>query len=165
MRCVYLSALLTGALLATSARAQYYDYPDSYGDPYYDQPGYGGSSLVDSWYRRFLGRAPDPGSQQWVEELQRGRPPQEVLSSILGSDEYYQRAGSTPQGFIYRLFRDVTGRRPTPREATYWVRRVYVDDRGSIAYDLLARHPGAWQAGRAPAFDYDYRRPYYRYGR
>src|SRR4051812_30022536 len=99
MRHFMLLALLAGGLLPASASAQY--YPNGY-------PGYGRVdpyALVQSWYQRFLGRAPDPGSDAWIQQLQQGNPPEAVLAGILSSDEYYQRSGNNPQSYIMALYR------------------------------------------------------------
>jgi hypothetical protein len=161
-------AVLLGA---TAAPAQ--GYPEVYrGYPaqqraYPDDP----RELVRQWYRKFLDRRVDPsGYQNWVDELVRGQPPEMVLAAILASDEYYQRAGSTPEGFVQKLFQDLTGRLPTRAELDFWVRRAYTQDRVDIAHALLTRYPQTWspepydpRAGSP--HDYDYRRPIYRYYR
>jgi len=106
---------------------------------------YGDSNaLVDSWYRTYLGRAPDPAMAGWVAQLNQGTPADRVLSSILGSDEYYLRAGSTPQGFITLLYSDILQRAPTAAEVNYWVGRMYTTDRPGIADALLTQNPGVW---------------------
>ena len=120
--------------------------------------------LVRSWYQRFLDRrVEDAGLIGWAGHLQRGVPPEQVLSMILGSEEYYTRSGLTPQGFVRNLFTDITGRQPTPNELAFWLRRMQFQDRQQVAYEVLARHPGSWQAApfRYPQDDpsYDYRRP------
>jgi len=120
---------------------------------------------VERWYSRYLGREMDPYSGTWVQALQQGQDPNQVLSGILGSDEYYRRAGGTPARFVAQLYEDVGGRRPTPREVDYWARRVYHDSRSDIAYAILTR-----SAGNHDDYDrddwrdrYDYRRTPYRY--
>jgi hypothetical protein len=116
-------------LVPSAAQAQVY------GDP---------NSLVDYWYRTYLGRTPDPGMNVWVNALNQGVPADQALAGILGSDEYYARAGSTPEGFISRLYSDLLGRSPTPSEMNYWLGRMYVEDRSTIADTLLTQNPGVW---------------------
>src|SRR5436309_1458454 len=103
MRSTMYLTLLTAGLIAAPASAQ---YP-------YSPPGYGNdadaNTLVGSWYLKFLGRTPDAGRAYWVRQLQAGNAPETVLAGILGSDEYYVRGGSTPEGFVQRLFADVAG--------------------------------------------------------
>jgi len=140
-----------------------------YGDP---------RQMVDQWYRTFLRRAPEyPGAEGWVDQLRGGNSPDSVLSSILGSDEYYAICGSTPQGYVQGLYRDLLGRRASPREQDRWARRLYTEGRQDVAYHVLTGNAGAWD-GRFRHGDGDrerrrlreleeddYRRPAYPYRR
>jgi hypothetical protein len=108
------------------------------------------SGLVTYWYQRFLGRAPDAGMAGWVTALNQGQPPDQVLSGILGSPEFYTRAGTTPQGFISLLFTTVLQRSPTPAELNYWVGRMYTEDRQAVADEVLRQNPGVWITSSAP---------------
>jgi hypothetical protein len=164
-----LAALLWAAVVVPTAPAQ--NYPEQYRGYPAHQRAYPADpeALVRSWYQKYLGREVDPsGYSSWVNSLTQGSPPEAVLATILASDEYFQRAGNTPEGFIQQLFRDFVGRGPTRGEFDLWVRRVYSDDRRDIAYALLRRHPQTWGAssydprGESP-HDYDYRRPFSRY--
>jgi hypothetical protein len=116
-------------LVPTAANAQ------AYGDP---------SSLVDYWYRTYLGRPADSGITFWVNHLEQGDSTDSVLAGILGSDEYYKRGGGTPEGFISLLFRDVVKRQPSPSDLDFWVRRMYTEDRQSVADEILRQNPGVW---------------------
>jgi len=120
---------------------------------------------VARWYERYLGREMDPYADSWVQALQQGQNPDQVLSGILGSDEYYRRAGGRPERFVRQLYEDVGGRRPTAREVDYWARRVYHDSRADIAYAILTRHTGNYDDNDRDDWRdrYDYRRPNYRY--
>jgi len=130
MRLLFIAAAILTCLLPSTARAQIY------GDP---------SSLVDYWYRMYLGRAPDAsGLATWTSDLNQGQSPDDVLATILGSDEYYARAGSTPEGYMRQLFHDILKREPTPSELDFWVRRMYLEDRKTIADEILTQNPGVW---------------------
>jgi len=120
---------------------------------------------VRGWYERFLGREPDSSAAGWVQGLQSGQDPEQLLAGILGSDEYYTRAGGTPRGFIQRLYLDLLTRRPTPREEDYWLRRMYHDSRTDVAHALLSRNAQSWDRDRGPDWPerHDYRRPVSRY--
>ena len=107
------------------------------------------NSLVTDWYQTFLGRAPDPGAATWINDLNQGMPPDQALASILGSAEFYARAGSTPQGFITLLYQDVLQRPPTPSELSFWVSQMYSEDRTTIADQVLTQNPGVWVGSRA----------------
>jgi len=120
---------------------------------------------VARWYERYLGREPDPYSAAWVQALQQGQNPDQVLSGILGSDEYYRRAGGTPERFVRQLYDDVAGRRPTPREVDHWARRLYSDSRADVAYAILTRNARNYDDHDRDDWRdrHDYRRPYDRY--
>jgi len=121
--------------LVPAARAQ------AYGDP---------NSLVDYWYRTYLGRAPDPAMAGWANALNQGTPADQVLAGILASNEFYSRAGSTPAGYINLLCTYLLQRQPTPSELNFWVRRMYTENRQAIAEALLTQNPGVW-VGSSPA--------------
>jgi hypothetical protein len=118
---------------------------------------------VARWYERYLGRPMDPYARTWVEALASGQDPDQVLSGILGSDEYYRRAGGTPGAFINRLYRDVAGRRPTPGEVRHWLREFHSSSRGDIAYAILTRNGQDLDDRDRLSDRYDYRRPWSRY--
>jgi len=131
---------------------------------------YGGrdaNETVGRWYQRYLHRPADPYAAGWVQALQQGQRPEQVLAGILGSDEYYRSAGGTPTAFVRQLYEDVNGRRPTGREVDYWARRLYSDSRTDVAYSMLTRSAGNWDRDYDRDRDrdhwrdrYDYRRRY-----
>jgi hypothetical protein len=128
------------------------------------QFGYRGAErTVAQWYEQYLGRQMDPYAGSWVDALRSGQDPNQVLSGILGSDEYYRRTGGTPAGFVHHLYRDVTGRSPSPGEVRHWVNQVYYRPRAEIAYAILSRHGQDWDDRDRWMDRYDYRRPYSRY--
>jgi hypothetical protein len=93
---------------------------------------------IIAWYQRYLDRYPDEaGLSDWTEKLRGGRDPLDVEAEILSSDEYWRRAGSDPMGWVDRLFRDTTGRPPSPRDFRFWADRVRFADRKQIAVDFL----------------------------
>lgn len=140
------AALLT---LTAAAPAQY--YPPG---PQYPGPGGNAVVLVQSWYRQFLNRNPDPnGIATWTSMLQTGSQPQYVLAGILGSEEYYLKAGFNPQGFVRNLFLDVLGREPTFQELNYWLQRATFEDRATVAYAFLMQ-TGPGQQGGIPGPGY-----------
>jgi len=131
--------------------------------------------VVRGWYERFLEREPDPPSRIWVEKLlraQRNRLPHpgaHVLAEILSTQEYYNKAGNTPEGFVNLLYRQLTGNSPLGGELRYWVNRVYREQRYDAAYAMVLRYsPGgndrrrSWERDRDRDREYEYRRPYSR---
>lgn len=103
--------------------------------------------LVTGWYQHFLGRGQDPGTLFWVHDLQQGFSPQQVLSTILSSREYFLRAGGTQDGLIERLYLDLTGHKPSAKELKYWQGRLKVDSIQDMTYQMLSRNPKDWPDG------------------
>jgi len=136
MRYFLLLAVAALCLTPANAGAQVYG-----GDP---------QSLVEYWYNKYLGRAGDPTMATWVNSLSQGTPADQVLTGIIASDEYYRRAGATPEGFIARLYSDVLGRTPNVTELDFWVRRMYTEDRPTLIMEFLHQNPGVWVTS-APA--------------
>jgi hypothetical protein len=107
---------------------------------------------VRGWYVRYLHREPDPaGIQAWVDRLYQGDAPMDIVVGILASEEYYLRAGSTPEGFVNAMLEDVVRRRPTGREMRYWSWNVRNEGRVEAAYAFLSQHPEAYRPVRGPA--------------
>ena len=66
---------------------------------------------VSSLYNSYLGRNPEPaGAQAWTNFLQTGGTLEQVAAAITGSDEYFQLAGGTNQGFVFGLYTEVLHR-------------------------------------------------------
>jgi hypothetical protein len=98
--------------------------------------------IVIGWYQRFLDRVPDDaGLRSWAGGLRRGDSPSDLLAQILASDEYYKRAGSTPEGFVAKLFADIAGRKADPKEFAELVNVTLREGRTQAARRLLDRFP------------------------
>ncbi len=66
-------------------------------------------------------------------------PSDQIHALILGSDEYYQVNGATPQGFVNALYRDLLGRAPDPGGASYWLGRLASgSSRSDVAYGIAS---------------------------
>jgi hypothetical protein len=143
MRSFLLAAVLGVLAFVGPARAQIYAPPAG---------AYSPDQLVTSWYERFLGRQPDLYAEGWVSSLVSGQNPAGVLASILASDEFYTRAGGTPQGYITALFQNLTGQLPGPAQLRFWTTRLFTSNRTDVAYELLQRFPSGWETGGAPAY-------------
>lgn len=118
--------------------------------PQYQQPvqnqNMDPAQLVRSWYNRFLGHDPEPAvySVGWVRYLRTGTSPQWVLARILASDGYYQKNGSTPDGYMHALFRDLGIQEPSPQDFQAWVNLASAN-RIQVAEQLLQDYPATWQ--------------------
>lgn len=106
------------------------------------------ANMVNDWYRRYFGRNAEPnGLASHVPPLHAGTDPDFVEAGIVGSIEYYQRAGSTPEGFILSMYRDVLGSAPTKSEMRHWLNRfVHSENRHAFAHQFLREN-------RVPASD------------
>jgi hypothetical protein len=84
--------------------------------------------LVQSWYQTYLGRPAD-GTEKlgWVGLLQAGQSEEQVLSQILGSAEFYDRAQSmglactADQNYVQALYQVLLGRTAGDAEVAGWV--------------------------------------------
>lgn len=103
------------------------------------------AQLVRTWYNRFLGHDPEPAvySVGWVRYLRTGTSPQWVLARILASDGYYQKNGSTPDGYMHALFRDLGIQEPAPQDFQAWVNMASAN-RIQTAEQLLQDYPATW---------------------
>jgi hypothetical protein len=97
-------------------------------------------ALLQLLYQQYLGRLPDPdGLRTFTEQLRNGVPQLEVEAQLLASEEFYNRAGGSPVGFIRALYRVVLDRRPAPAEVRFWLERHVGRDRLTIAREFLIR--------------------------
>lgn len=65
--------------------------------------------VVDDVYRTFLQRLPDPSGQAfWAGRVQRGTNPDELRAQVIGSNEWWTKAGASPQSFAAALYQQVT---------------------------------------------------------
>jgi hypothetical protein len=149
MRRFILATCCAFFLVTAPAAAQYRWHHEGYRQVFPSNA----DALVQSWYQRFLHRTPANGEHLgWVNALASGQAPDMVLSGILGSPEYYNNAGGTPEGFIDNLFVDLNGRTATEQEFRYWMGRLqygYADNgsRTSVAYAMLVQYPQNWGGG------------------
>lgn len=75
----------------------------------------GRTTAVQALYQRLLGRAADPaGLNAFVAGLARGRDLDDVVADMVGSQEYFQKAGGTNLGFVQQAYRDLLGRELNP---------------------------------------------------
>jgi uncharacterized delta-60 repeat protein len=67
--------------------------------------------VVEGLYHTLLGRPADaPGLSAFVNLLASGASVEQARALILGSEEYFQRAGGSDAGLVDALYRDVLGR-------------------------------------------------------
>ena len=69
------------------------------------------SNVVQGTYQKFLRRgATPPELSQWSGAMQGGASSDQVMMSVLTSDEYFNRAGGTTTGYLNRLSQDLLGK-------------------------------------------------------
>lgn len=77
-------------------------------------------------YQEVLGRAPDPGGMtHWRNEIAAGRATvDDVKRRFYDSQEYYNRSGGTPEGYIDLLYRTMFARPASAWEIAHWTARI-----------------------------------------
>jgi hypothetical protein len=76
---------------------------------------------VTNDYEAYLGRQPAPSEVNlWVKYLNSGKTTDQLKASILGSQEFFNDAGGTNQGFLQTVYTDVLGREIDPSGAASW---------------------------------------------
>jgi S1-C subfamily serine protease len=132
-------------LLALAVSAVSLQPPPSAPLPSPERPG----ALVRAWFEKYLKRPADQASVHAnADALRDGLPPDAVLGNILASQEYYEKAGGTPQGWVNALLADVLGPGADRQEADRWSQLFALtdqvdEDRAWVARRLLRRHPDA----------------------
>src|SRR5437899_3120013 len=102
-------------------------------------------AVVRGWYAQFLHREAEPsGLTGWSDMLRNGAQPADVLANILGSDEYYLNAGSSNDGFVRSLYRDLAGREPSTSELNYGMMQLSGSGNRDVAYAMLLQFPQNW---------------------
>lgn len=78
--------------------------------------------VITGFYRGALGRGPDPsGLAFWIANARAGMSPAEIAARFYASDEYYGRAGGTPEAWIRALYRALLLREGEPAGVAHWV--------------------------------------------
>jgi hypothetical protein len=95
--------------------------------------------LVDNLYTTLLARPADPaGEAGFVQALGSGTTIEQVKAIMLGSPEYFQRAGSTNLAFLQALYHTVLNRALDPAGQSGWSAALAHEDRATAASQLLA---------------------------
>jgi hypothetical protein len=79
------------------------------------------SQFINQLYEQYLGRPADPGGlNYWLSVWAANNGPEMVQAGIIGSIEFYETAGGTPQAWVTRLYQDLFNRNPDPGGLAYW---------------------------------------------
>lgn len=77
--------------------------------------------LVNSMYQKLLGRtAETQGLDFWTNQLMHGSDESTVRARIAASDEFFNRAGGTNDGFLAALYQDLLGRGGDAPSVALW---------------------------------------------
>jgi parallel beta-helix repeat protein len=104
----------------------------------------GQTHLVTSWYQTYLRRPPVNGEEQyWVSQLAQGKTDEQVLSGILGSDEFFNRtqplvgSGTAEERYVQGLYQQLLNRTGNATEVAYWVSELPQLGRQGVARGFL----------------------------
>ena len=95
---------------------------------------------VDRVFTQFLRRKADAGGRSyWVSSLRNGKALWRFRAQLLGSNEYFTKAGATNEAFLVKAYNDVLGRNPDPSGKAYWTNKLNAGaDRGAVALQFLS---------------------------
>jgi uncharacterized lipoprotein YbaY len=124
-------------LLRPAVRVDLVNSPDSYlrltmtkvGNGVPDQdfnPGYppGSQQSIVTYYQSILGRTPQQWEvNAWLKHFAKGAAKDDLPRDLLVSEEFYDKAGGNPAGFIDAMFMSVTGRPPNAVDRARWLTR------------------------------------------
>src|SRR5262249_15080786 len=107
-------------------------------------PEYRAKALTDI-YRAILKREPDAGGlNSFLGFLASGGTLNQVRALLLGSVEYFQKQGSTIDGFLTALYQDALGRPIDPSgRATFTFLLTHGTSRTTVALLILGSREGA----------------------
>ncbi len=96
--------------------------------------------VIDDLYADVLGREPDAGGREfWIGQLQAGMSTAHVVSSFFASDEYFDQAGGTNEGFVDELYQAILRRSPDADGRTFWVGRLDAGEpRGTLSSQIFS---------------------------
>jgi CSLREA domain-containing protein len=101
--------------------------------------------LVRAWYQTYLARQPLKGEEQsWVTLLQQEQTEEQVLSGILGSTEFFNRAqiligsGTPQERYVQALYQLLLNRRGSAGDVAGWVNALPQLGRQAVALRFLS---------------------------
>src|SRR5581483_9977047 len=98
---------------------------------------------VTTWYQTYLDRKPGNNEEQvWVTDLLSGQSEAAVLSSILGSDEFFNRTGGLGNNgqpsnttFVEGVYEVLLNRTASTNEAAFWANLIPTSSRTTVALE------------------------------
>ena len=87
--------------------------------------GQDATTLIANWYRQYLGREPDPaGFSAHLEAVRLGRPLRDVQTTLLSSNEFFDRCRNNPTVFVSQLYFLALNRQPSQQDLNFWTERL-----------------------------------------
>ncbi len=96
------------------------------------------SHVIADLYETYLGRAVDAaGLNYWLGVWNASQGPEQVQAGIIGSQEFFNTAGGTPQAWVTALYQNLFDRNPGPSEVAYWVGVIQTESRASVVLGFV----------------------------
>ncbi|MDZ4781753.1 MAG: DUF4214 domain-containing protein [Planctomycetia bacterium] len=116
------------------------------------------AAAVDDYYQKVLGRNVDPsGLEFWLNVWDATGGPEVVRASLIGSGEYFHKAGGTKQGAIQSLYNDLLRRTAVDSEENYWIDVMSRAALANVAYGFVTSDEFRLQAVDSWYHDYLHR--------
>jgi hypothetical protein len=94
--------------------------------------------IINQLYEQYLGRPADAGGlNYWLSVWAANNGPEQVQAGIIGSLEYFQTAGGTPQAWVTKLYQNILDRNPAPSEVAFWTNYIQTNSRGSVVLGFV----------------------------
>lgn len=105
------------------------------------------SSAINDYYQKVLGRDVDPsGLEFWLNVWDATGGPEVVRASLIGSGEYFSKAGGTNQKAIQSLYNDLLRRTAVEAEEDYWINVMSHAALANVAYGFVTSDEFRMQA-------------------
>ena len=109
---------------------------------------------MTTWYQTYLGRTPGNNEEQiWVNDLLNGQSETAVLASILGTQEFFNRAPAfvdngqpSNMEFVEALYEVLLNRSAGSNDVAFWVNVIPTIGRTNVAQDILGSVEGRTDA-------------------
>ncbi|WP_203670313.1 DUF4214 domain-containing protein, partial [Cellulomonas pakistanensis] len=106
---------------------------------------------VTQAYREVLGREPEPaGLQDWRNRIFAGQATvDDVKRRFYDSQEYYNRSGGSPEGYVDLLYRTMFDRSATAQERTHWAGQIGTVGRAKVVDGIwFSTEAAMWRSGK-----------------
>ncbi len=82
-------------------------------------------NTVNNVFQQFLGRNADLGALNFYDaQLTSGTGIQQIQAQVIGSDEYFANAGTTNNGFVEAMYRDIVNREPDAGGEAFYINLI-----------------------------------------